>query len=70
MQKWQKKMHPIELTERRIDNVMKMMSHFEEGSWGYNYWGSVLGYLLRKLNGEVNERTTVRCSDQTRYRTH
>jgi len=63
-------MHPIELTEKRIENAMEAMNRCKEGSWGHNYWGRVVAYLLRKLNGELNERPIARRSNQTCYRTH
>jgi hypothetical protein len=50
-------MHPIELTEKRIDNAMQAMNTCEEGTWSHNYWKNVVGYLLRKLNGEIHNET-------------
>lgn len=47
-------MHPIELTEKRIDDVLQVMGHCEVGSWSHNYWGNVFAYLMRQLNGELN----------------
>ena len=66
-------MHPIELTERRIDNAIQAMNRCKEGSWGHNYWGKVVAYLMRKLNGEVNgrhERNDAPSGYQTRTWTH
>lgn len=63
-------MHPIELAERRIDNAMQAMNQSAEGSWAHNYWKNVVGYLLRKLNGEVNETNTYQGTTPTRHRTH
>lgn len=63
-------MHPVELTERRINNAMEAMNRCKDGSWGHKYWGKVVAYLLRKMNGELNEKNVARGCSQTRNRTH
>jgi len=63
-------MHLIELTERRIDNAIEAMNRCKEGSWGHNYWGNVVVYLMRKLNGEVNATANGTSVASTRYSTH
>ena len=48
-------MHPLELLEKRIDAVMTARDICGPGSWGENYWGGVLAYLLRQLNCYTNK---------------
>ena len=63
-------MYPIQLTEKRIDSAMEAMNNCKRGTWAHNYWSNVVGYLLRKLNGEVNEANTHQSTASTRYWTH
>ena len=48
-------MHELELLEKRIDAVMTARDYCKPGSWGDNYWGGVLAYLLRQLNNYTNK---------------
>jgi len=48
-------MHKLELLEKRIDAVMKAREICGPNSWGENYWGGVLAYLLRQLNNYTNK---------------
>ena len=47
-------MHELERLEKRIDAVMTARDYCKPGSWGENYWGGVLAYLLRQLNNYTN----------------
>ena len=49
-----KPMHQLEVLERRIDAVITARDYCKPGSWGDNYWGGVLAYLLRQLNTYTN----------------
>jgi|TARA_Y100001937_G_scaffold128317_1_gene203940 hypothetical protein len=48
-------MHELERLEKRIDAVMTARDYCKPGSWGDNYWGGVLAYLLRQLNNYTNK---------------
>lgn len=48
-------MHQLEILERRIDAVITARGFCKPGSWGDNYWGRVLAYLLRQLNNYTNK---------------
>ena len=48
-------MHKHEILEKRIDAVMTARDYCKPGSWGDNYWGGVLAYLLRQLNNYTNQ---------------
>ena len=48
-------MHQLEVLERRIDAVITARDYCKPGSWGDNYWGGVLAYLLRQLNNYTNK---------------
>ena len=48
-------MHELERLEKRIDPVMTARNYCKPGSWGDNYWGGVLAYLLRQLNNYTNK---------------
>ena len=48
-------MHELERLEKRIDAVMTARDYCKPGSWGDNYWGCVLAYLLRQLNNYTNK---------------
>lgn len=48
-------MHPLDIIERRIDAVITARDYCKPGSWGDNYWGGVLAYLLRQLNNYTNQ---------------
>tara|TARA_B100001248_G_scaffold260302_1_gene248152 strand:+ start:948 stop:1136 length:189 start_codon:yes stop_codon:yes gene_type:complete len=48
-------MHQLEILERRIDAVITARDFCKPGSWGDNYWGGVLAYLLRQLNNYTNK---------------
>ena len=48
-------MHELERLEKRIDAVMTARNYCKPGSWGDNYWGGVLAYLLRQLNNYTNK---------------
>ena len=48
-------MHQLEILERRIDAVITARNFCKPGSWGDNYWGGVLAYLLRQLNNYTNK---------------
>ena len=48
-------MHPLEILEKLIDAVMRARDICGPGSWGENYWGGVLAYLLRQLNNYTNK---------------
>ena len=50
-----KQMHELERLEKRIDAVMTARDYCKPGSWGDNYWGGVLAYLLRQLNNYTNK---------------
>lgn len=63
-------MHPIQLTEKRIDSAIEAMNNSKRGTWAHNYWSNVVGYLLRKLNGEIHEANTHQSTASTRYWTH
>ena len=48
-------MHPVELTEKRIDSAMTARNRCEPGSWGDDYWSGVVAILMRQLNSYTNE---------------
>ena len=48
-------MHELERLEKRIDAVMTARDYCKPGSWGDNYWGGVLAYLLIQLNNYTNK---------------
>lgn len=48
-------MHQLDIIERRIDAVITARDYCKPGSWGDNYWGGVLAYLLRQLNNYTNQ---------------
>lgn len=41
------------LTEKRIDNVQRVLYNTRRGTWANTYWTQVLNALVRKLNREV-----------------
>ena len=49
-------MHPVELMEKRIDSAMTARDRCKPGSWGDNYWSSVVMYLLRQMNRYMGDR--------------
>ena len=44
----------LQLYERRIDNCWQAAEHFEEDTWGKQFWTQNAMYLLRKLNSDLN----------------
>jgi len=40
------------LTEKRIDNVQRIVYNSTRGTWAHTYWSQVLRILVRKLNRE------------------
>lgn len=40
----------VKVYERRIKNAYEARDRCKEGSWGYQYWTEVVGYLVRNLN--------------------
>jgi hypothetical protein len=44
----------LQLYARRIDNCWQAAEHFEEDTWGKQFWTQNAMYLLRKLNRELN----------------
>jgi hypothetical protein len=40
----------VKVYERRIENAYEARDRCKEGSWGYQYWTEVAGYLIRNLN--------------------
>ena len=59
-------MHPLDIIERRIDAVITARDYCKPGSWGDNYWGGVLAYLLRQLNNYTNQPGYKSCSESKR----
>ena len=57
-------MHELEILEKRIDAVMRARDICGPSSWGENYWGGVLAYLLRQLN-IYNNKPGVKYSKET-----
>ena len=45
----------IEAYEKRLDAVTEALEHIPEGTWAHQYWLTVYGNLLRKLNFLVHE---------------
>jgi len=45
----------LEKYQRRVHNSLRMYNKFEEGSWGYEYWGDVLSYNVEQLNEYINQ---------------
>lgn len=41
------------LTEKRIDNVRRVLYNTRRGTWANTYWTQVLNALIRKLNRET-----------------
>ena len=41
------------LTEKRIDNVQRVLYNTRRGTWAHTYWTQVLKALIRKLNREA-----------------
>lgn len=48
----------IEAYEKRLDAVTEALEHIPEGTWAHQYWLTVYGNLLRKLNFLVHEGET------------
>ena len=48
-------MNKIKTYEKRLDAVSEALEYIPEGTWAHQYWLTVYGNLLRKLNYLVNE---------------